>query len=98
VALLLPLYDEATLSYPQLNFPLAPGHPHPPGTDLFVGSVILDGVNVGTWRRSVKGRTVQVETRLAPDVSASGRSAVDRAEAALAAFLGKQLESSERGP
>jgi hypothetical protein len=93
VALLLPLYDEATLSYPQLNFPLAPGHPHPPGTDLFVGSVILDAVNVGTWRRTVRGRTVQVETRLAGGVSAAGRSAVAEAVAALASFLDKQLEA-----
>ena len=92
VGLLLPLYDEVTLSYPQLNFPVAPGHPHPPGMDLFVGSVIVDTVNVGIWRRTVRGRKVQVETRLARDVSASGRSAVAEAVEALAAFLGKQLE------
>ena len=91
-ALLLPLYDEATLSYPRLSFGLTPGHPHPPGTDLFVGSVILDAVNVGTWRRTVRGRTVLVETRLAAQVSASGRTAVAEAVAALASFLGKRLE------
>ena len=27
-AYLLPLYDEATLTYPRLNFPAVPGHPH----------------------------------------------------------------------
>jgi hypothetical protein len=33
-ALLLPLYDEVTLSYPTLNFPSASGHPHQLGQDL----------------------------------------------------------------
>ena len=65
-ALLLPLYDELTLTYPALNFPLAAGHPHPAGEDLFVGSVVLGDENVGTWRRTVRGRTVQVEVALAP--------------------------------
>ena len=36
---LLPLYDEALLTYPQLKFPAAPGHPHRPGMDLFVGQM-----------------------------------------------------------
>jgi hypothetical protein len=90
-ALLLPLYDEVTLSYPQLNFPLAVGHPHPPDADLFVGSVVLERVNVGTWRRTVRGRKVLVETRLAR-VSDEGGSAVARAVDELATFLGRELE------
>ena len=40
-ALLMPLYDELTLSYPVINFPRLTGHPHPPGEDLFVGCVII---------------------------------------------------------
>jgi hypothetical protein len=55
-ALLLPLYDELTLSYPMINFPQANGHPHAPGQDLFVGSVIIAETNVGTWRRTVQGQ------------------------------------------
>jgi hypothetical protein len=42
-ALLIPLYDELTLSYPVINFPQADDHPHPPGEDLFVGCVIIAG-------------------------------------------------------
>ena len=44
-ALLMPLYDEVTLSYPAINFPQANGHPHPQGADLFVGCVILAETN-----------------------------------------------------
>lgn len=91
-ALLVPLYDELTLTYPRLNFPVAPGHPHPPGMDLFVGSVLLDAVNVGTWRRTVQGRRVCIETALADGVSPQGRAEVDAAASRLAAFLGRDLE------
>lgn len=90
-ALLLPLYDEATLSYPGLSFPVAAGHPHVPGEDQFVGSVVVDAVNVGTWRRTVKGKRVEVGTRLAPGLAPEQRAAVAEAVDRLAAFLGKEL-------
>jgi hypothetical protein len=95
-ALLLPLYDEATLSYPQLNFPAARGHPHPPGEDLFVGSVVVDQVNVGTWRRTVKGRTLVLELALAPGVDAARWSAIRDAARRLAGFLELDLELVDR--
>lgn len=90
-ALLLPLYDEATLSYRQLNFPTAPGHPHQPGTDLFVGSVVYEAVNVGIWRRTLQGGKVRVEVDLAPGVSSACEAAVATATRELAAFLGAEL-------
>jgi hypothetical protein len=97
-ALLLPLYDEALLSYPQLNFPLAAAHPHPPGTDLFVGSIVYDTVNVGTWRRTVQGRKVRIEARLAPGVSVECRTAVGEARQELAGFLGLELVAEPVDP
>jgi hypothetical protein len=87
-AYLLPLYDEVLLTYPQLNFPVAPGHPHPPDMDLFIGSVIVGERNVGTWRRTLTGKRLTIETDLAPGLSdedlGAVRSAVDR----LRVFLG----------
>ncbi len=91
-ALLLPLYDELTLSYPALNFPVTAQHPHPAGEDLFVGSVVLGDENVGTWRRTVRGRTVEVEVALSPGCSADDRVAVAEAAEALAGFLGRRLD------
>jgi hypothetical protein len=90
-ALLVPLYDEVTLSYPRLSFPVAAGHPHPPDGELFLGSVIHDATNVGTWRRTVKGSTVVLEPRLAPGLGARTAAAVDEAMQRLAGFLGLEL-------
>ena len=97
-ALLLPLYDEATLTYANLGFPVADGHAHVPGTDQFVGNVVLDGRNIGTWRREVKGRRIEVALDLAPEVGAAGRRRAEQAAERLAAFLGRELVLELRGP
>jgi len=91
-ALLLPLYDEVTLSYPVLSFPSAYGHPHQPGEDLFVGCIIIAEANVGLWRRSVKGRKMIMEITLAPGVMPDSRPLVEAAAVDLASFTGKELE------
>ena len=91
-ALLLPLYDELTLTYPQLNFPTADRHPHRPGEDLFVGSVIIDQANVGTWRRTVRGRSVLMEIALAPGLGPQARKQTEAAAARFAEFLDRPLE------
>ncbi len=91
-ALLVPLYDELTLSYPVINFPQAAGHPHTPGEDLFVGSVIIAETNVGTWRRTVKGRKMIMEIALAPAVRRRSGALVEASAGKLATFLGKELE------
>ena len=96
-ALLLPLYDELTLSYPLINFPQADGHPHAPGEDLFVGSVIIAEANVGTWRRTVRGRKMIMEIALAPDIVTRSRGLVEAAASRLATFAGKQLELTISG-
>ena len=96
-ALLLPLYDELTLSYPVINFPQATGHPHTPGEDLFVGCVIIGETNVGLWRRTVKGRKIIIEIALAPEVLQRSRSLVEAAASELATFQGKQLELTITG-
>jgi hypothetical protein len=91
-ALLLPLYDEVTLSYPTINFPLAEQHPHPPGADVFVGCVVVAETNVGLWRRVIKGQKVIMDVALSPAMTAKQRAGVEAAAAELAAFLGKRLE------
>jgi hypothetical protein len=96
-ALLLPLYDELTLSYPMINFPQATGHPHSPGEDLFVGSVIIAKTNVGNWRRTVKGRKIIIEIALAPEVLQRSRTLVEAAASKLATFQGKELELTITG-
>jgi len=96
-ALLLPLYDEVTLSYSMINFPQPAGHPHQPGQDLFVGCVIISETNVGLWRRTVKGPKMIMEISLAPGVLAQSRSLVEAAAAELATFSGKELQLTITG-
>src|SRR5688500_11437075 len=96
-ALLLPLYDELTLSYPMINFPQSTGHPHSPGEDLFVGCVIIAKTNVGNWRRTVKGRKIIMEIALAPEVLQRSGSMVEGAGSKLATFQGKELELTITG-
>jgi hypothetical protein len=96
-ALLIPLYDELTLSYPVINFPQAEGHPHPPGADLFVGCVIIAETNVGLWRRTVRGRKMIMEITVALGVLPTSREILENAAVELAAFVGKQLELTITG-
>jgi hypothetical protein len=85
--LLLPLYDELVLTYKTTGFPAARGHPHPPGERQFVGPVVVDEANVGTWRRTIQGTTVRVETSLTAGVSTPARSRIASSVAELGRFL-----------
>ena len=96
-ALLLPLYDEVTLSYPTLNFPSASGHPHQPGQDLFIGCVVIAQTNVGLWRRTVKGSKMIMEITLAAGRMAGSKALVEAAAVELAIFAGKELELTITG-
>ena len=91
-ALLMPLYDELTLSYPVINFPRLTGHPHQPGEDLFVGSVLISETNVGLWRRTLRGRKMIMEVTVSAGVLPKSRDILEAAAADLATFLGKELE------
>lgn len=91
---LVPLYDELTLSYPRLNFPISPHHPHPPGDDLRWGSVIAGLTNVGLWRRTLvdgRRRSVRLATTLDPTISPDRRVAVGIELDRLAGFLQAEI-------
>jgi Winged helix DNA-binding domain len=90
---LLPLYDEVLLTYPRLKFPTAPGHPHPPDEVLFIGSVIVAERNVGTWRRTITGKRLVIETDLAPGLDDPQLAAIETAVGRLTEFLGHSLQN-----
>jgi hypothetical protein len=92
---LLPLYDEALLTYPKLNFETAPDHPHPPDMQLFTGSIIVGVRNVGTWRRTITGTKLTVETDLAPDLDDELLAAIEKTVDRLRAFLGHSPRHAE---
>jgi hypothetical protein len=95
-ALLLPVYDEATLSYPAVNFPRAEPYPQAAHPESSAGAVVVGEVNVGSWRREVRGKNVVVDVAVAPGRSARELRLVAEAAEELAAFLGKQLELTIR--
>ena len=91
-AYLLPTYDEVVLSYRTVGIPTAPDHPRAEHPDPFWAQVVLHQRNVGLWKRTVRGDTVEVDVRLADSVDEPGRVAVRAAAQRLADFLGKELE------
>jgi hypothetical protein len=92
---LLPLYDEAWLTYPKLNFETAAGHPHSPDMQLFTGSVIVRVRNVGTWRRTITTKKLTIETDLAPGLDDRSHKAVHEAVERLTEFLGHPHKSKD---
>jgi len=94
-AFLFPAYDEAVLTYPGLGFPAAEGHPHDAYRDAFWALVVLDAVNVGLWKRTVRGATVSVDVRLAASLGSDARRRVRAGAERLAAFLERDLDYLE---
>ncbi|WP_162253902.1 winged helix DNA-binding domain-containing protein [Phycicoccus sp. Soil748] len=94
-AYLFPVYDEAVLTYPTVNFPTAPDHPFAKHPDPFWARVVLDQQNVGLWKRTVRGGEVEVDVRLALSVDDRGREAVRLAAQRLAGFLELELRYLE---
>lgn len=95
--LLLPLFDELPLAYRGLAFPPAPGHPHPSDPELRSGSVFAGDANVGTWRREVRARTVEVALDLAPGAPGDLRDLAEVEARRLAEFLGRDLDLRHLG-
>lgn len=101
-ALLLPVFDEATLTYPGINFPRLDGHPlagRPTGTaassDLASGAVLVDAVNVGRYTRSVGPKSVTVRIQFAPTATAEHRERARIGAEAIGAFHGRPVAIEE---
>ena len=77
--LLLSVFDEAFLSYHDVEFPRAPGHPVGAAAHRFAesgGGVVIAGLrDIGTWTRTHTDRGFDVTLRLAASVSDAVRSA-----------------------
>lgn len=85
-----PLYDELTLSYPQLVLPLADSHPHPADAQTRWGSVIAGLSDVGIWRRTLtdgRRRAVRLAVAWPRGVTSWQRAAMDAEPDRLAEFL-----------
>ncbi|MBZ2198759.1 winged helix DNA-binding domain-containing protein [Occultella gossypii] len=94
---LLPIYDEVTLTYPALGFPVAPDHPRGPDADPWIdpyaSTVLVDGLNAGTWKRAPGRGVARIELKLAAGLTPEQVKAVEAAADRLAAYLGAAREA-----
>ena len=86
--LLLPAYDEYAVAYKDRSDILHPSHHVTAGYGIFKPVVVVNGQICGQWSRKEVKNKIVVETQLLPNHKTND-SAVARAGAAYAAFLGK---------
>ncbi len=90
-AFLLPTFDEALLTFVAPTFPRPDGHPL--GASRITpsavggGAVVVDGHDLGRWRRVVGPKRIAVTIDLAPGTSAAVRRRVEPAADRLAEFF-----------
>jgi hypothetical protein len=94
VAQLLPAFDEYTVAYKDRGAVLHPSHTRRPdaATAVLGPTAILDGRAVGTWKRTLKGGSVVIETSLWTTLKRAERSALDEAARRYGEFLGLDAE------
>lgn len=93
---LLPGFDEYLLGYTDRSAPLA-GRPLtevvPGGNGMFLSTIVARGEIVGTWRRTVRAKGVEVVAHPWTELTATTRRGVERAANRYAAYLGLPLLS-----
>jgi len=90
--LVLPGFDEYMLGYGDRSLLLNPEHfgaVVPGGNGVFKSTMVRNGQVVGTWKRTLKARTVDVATTMFMATTASDKKAFEREFAAYGAFVGR---------
>lgn len=84
-AFLIPMYDETIVAYKDLRVVLAQ-----PGArgETIERSIVIDGRTVGTWKRTLTGRSAVVEAALFGELSESESTALHDAVGRFGRFLG----------
>ena len=87
---LLPVFDEAFLTYPRTGFRRAPGHPSGTAIERFAeastGAVIVGRRDVGTWRRRLTRGRGEIRLELTDTLSPGLRAEIAAQSQALAQF------------
>ncbi len=91
---LLPGFDEYLLGYTDRSAPLA-GRPQgdivPGNNGMFLSTIVVNGEIVGTWRRTVRAKGVEVVAQPWRELSATARRGFERAARRYAEYLGLPL-------
>jgi hypothetical protein len=94
---LLPGFDEYLLGYSDRSAPLSGADTAvivPGGNGMFLSTVVVNGEVVGSWRRTQRGKKVQLGVEPLHDIPASARSGVAAAAKRYGAFLEQPVELS----
>lgn len=83
-AVLLPMYDEATVGYKGVRIVLAR---QPSEPDLLQRSIVIDGYTVGSWKRVVSKKSAVIEATLFTDLRRAQTHALEEAVAGFGRFL-----------
>lgn len=88
---LLPGFDEYLLGYTDRSAPLA-GRAQadivPGNNGMFLSTIVVDGQIVGTWRRTVRSKTVEIVPQPWAPLTAAARRGIERAAQRYGAYLG----------
>jgi hypothetical protein len=94
-AFLLPAFDEYLLGYKDRSAVLAAEHANkvvPGGNGMFLPMMVLNGRIVGTWKRTLKKKSVQIEYHPFGKLKKSDQTLFDVAAQRYGAFLGLMVE------
>ena len=100
-ALLLPNYDEYLVAYVDRSLMFAEADADKldsRGNPIFQNTVLVDGRIVGTWRRTLKARSVAVAVALHRRLTQAERAAVDDALDRFSHHLGLPVTATFQGP
>lgn len=92
-AFLVPMFDETIVAYQDLRVVLA--H-QPPRPGLLDRAIVIDGRTVGSWKRTINGRSVVVEATLFGAIATSDAEALDEVVQRFGRFLGMEATWSRK--
>lgn len=93
---LIPMFDETVVAYQDLRVVLA--H-QPPRPGLFLDrAIVIDGRTVGSWKRTLNGRSVVVETTLFGALTKPEEEKLDHAVQCFGRFLDMEATWSKADP
>jgi hypothetical protein len=83
---LIPMYDELTIAYRQARVVFAQP---PPRSGMLERPILVDGMTIGSWKRTLTARTVTVTATLFTEPDSAGGAAVEDEVARFGRFLAR---------
>ncbi|MGN6398186.1 MAG: winged helix DNA-binding domain-containing protein [Mucilaginibacter sp.] len=89
LAYLLPAYDEYAVAYSDRNVAINKKYKEQTKYIIFAPAVLIDGKVAGTWRRTLKGKALEVDLNIFGKLNPAHNKAVDKAVERYKKFIGR---------